>query len=276
MERTGQAEARRLNRDRGRPLPPAGAGSAALNLADKQGDRNDRPLLLAHAERPQDHDVPGGSRDWTTGSSRSTSAPAISSSPTFLAISPEQPHAGDRRLPRRPTAASRSACSSPARSCCISPRRPANSCRRTCAAARPSTEWLIWQVAGLGPMAGQNHHFGLYAPEKIPYAIDRYVKETNRLYGVLDRRSRRPRRSSPATITRSPTWLPIRGSFPGSASSRIWTTSRTCGAGSTRCAQRPGTQRAYARGEPYSSRPTVTEEGKKILFGQTASRASAA
>ena len=41
-------------------------------------------------------------------------------------------------------------------------------------------EWLFWQVAGLGPMAGQNHHFSRYAPEKIPYAIERYVKETNR------------------------------------------------------------------------------------------------
>lgn len=49
-------------------------------------------------------------------------------------------------------------------------------------------EWLFWQVGGLGPMAGQNHHFSRYAPEKIPYAIERYVKETARLYGVLDRR----------------------------------------------------------------------------------------
>ncbi|MBN9083716.1 MAG: thiol:disulfide oxidoreductase [Rhizobiales bacterium 62-17] len=47
-------------------------------------------------------------------------------------------------------------------------------------------EWLFWQVGGLGPMAGQNHHFGRFAPEKIPYAIDRYVKETNRLYGVMN------------------------------------------------------------------------------------------
>ena len=47
-------------------------------------------------------------------------------------------------------------------------------------------EWLFWQVGGLGPMAGQNNHFARAAPEKIPYAIDRYVKETNRLYGVLD------------------------------------------------------------------------------------------
>jgi GST-like protein len=49
-------------------------------------------------------------------------------------------------------------------------------------------EWLFWQVGGLGPMAGQNHHFARFAPEKIPYAIDRYVKETARLYGVLNRR----------------------------------------------------------------------------------------
>jgi GST-like protein len=48
-------------------------------------------------------------------------------------------------------------------------------------------EWLFWQMGGLGPMAGQNHHFSAYALEKIPYAIDRYVKETARLYGVLDR-----------------------------------------------------------------------------------------
>jgi GSH-dependent disulfide-bond oxidoreductase len=49
-------------------------------------------------------------------------------------------------------------------------------------------EWLFWQVGGLGPMLGQNHHFNRYAPEKIPYAIERYVRETHRLYGVLDRR----------------------------------------------------------------------------------------
>ncbi|BAY24302.1 glutathione S-transferase domain-containing protein [Calothrix sp. NIES-2100] len=49
-------------------------------------------------------------------------------------------------------------------------------------------QWLFWQMAGLGPMAGQNHHFSEYAPEKIDYAINRYVKETGRLYGVLDKR----------------------------------------------------------------------------------------
>ncbi|GLK85743.1 glutathione S-transferase family protein [Ancylobacter defluvii] len=60
----------------------------------------------------------------------------------------------------------------------------------------PSTErgrvevdqWLFWQMAGLGPMAGQTHHFRIYAPEKLPYAIDRYTNETHRLYGVMNKR----------------------------------------------------------------------------------------
>ena len=49
-------------------------------------------------------------------------------------------------------------------------------------------QWLFWQMGGLGPMLGQNHHFRGYAAEKITYAIERYTKETERLYGVLDRR----------------------------------------------------------------------------------------
>lgn len=56
---------------------------------------------------------------------------------------------------------------------------------------RPRVEvmqWLMWQMGGLGPMLGQNHHFRIYAPEPVPYAQERYLKETLRLYGVLDRR----------------------------------------------------------------------------------------
>lgn len=49
-------------------------------------------------------------------------------------------------------------------------------------------QWLYWQMAGVGPMAGQTHHFRIYAPEQIPYAVDRFTNETNRLYGVLNRR----------------------------------------------------------------------------------------
>ena len=49
-------------------------------------------------------------------------------------------------------------------------------------------EWLFWQMGGFGPMLGQTHHFRMYAPEKLPYAIDRYTNEANRLYGVLNKR----------------------------------------------------------------------------------------
>jgi GST-like protein len=49
-------------------------------------------------------------------------------------------------------------------------------------------QWLFWQMAGLGPMAGQIGHFNVHAPEKVPYAIDRYTRETSRLYGVLNQR----------------------------------------------------------------------------------------
>ncbi|CDG39491.1 MULTISPECIES: glutathione binding-like protein [Asaia] len=49
-------------------------------------------------------------------------------------------------------------------------------------------EWLFWQMGGFGPMLGQNHHFTLYAPEKIAYAIKRYQDETKRLYAVLETR----------------------------------------------------------------------------------------
>jgi GSH-dependent disulfide-bond oxidoreductase len=49
-------------------------------------------------------------------------------------------------------------------------------------------QWLMFQMGGVGPMLGQTHHFRLYAPEKVPYAIDRYSNETKRLYGVMDRR----------------------------------------------------------------------------------------
>jgi GST-like protein len=140
---------------------------------------------------------------------------------------------------------------------------------------KAATEWLFWQVGGLGPMAGQNHHFGLYAPSKIPYAIDRYVKETNRLYGVLDRHledrtfvagdgySIADMASYPWIVP----WKRQQQNLDDFPNLRRWF---------DMVRARPGTQRAYARGEPYSNRPTVTEEGKKILFGQTSGGASVA
>jgi GSH-dependent disulfide-bond oxidoreductase len=130
-------------------------------------------------------------------------------------------------------------------------------------------EWLFWQVGGLGPMAGQNHHFGLYAREKIPYAISRFVNETNRLYAVLNRQlANNPFVAgtdySIADMAAYPWIVPWKrqqqnlDDFPHL---RRWFDA---------VAARPGTVRAYAKGEPYSGRPTVTEAGKSILFGQTA------
>ncbi len=59
---------------------------------------------------------------------------------------------------------------------------------REAAARFDVLQWLCWQVGGLGPMAGQAHHFRAFAPEPVPYAIRRYTDEVNRLYGVLERR----------------------------------------------------------------------------------------
>ena len=75
-------------------------------------------------------------------------------------------------------------------------------------------------------MAGQNQHFAQHAPEKIPYAIDRYVKETSRLHDVLDRPL-----AGRVGDDYMPTWRAIRGSCRGSVSNRISTTFQTCGGG---------------------------------------------
>ena len=129
-------------------------------------------------------------------------------------------------------------------------------------------EWLFWQAGGLGPMAGQNHHFVQYAPEQLPYAIDRYVRETNRLYGVLDGhlegRDYIAGEYSIADMASYPWIVPHerqRQNLDDFPNVKRWF---------QRIRERPGTVRAYERGDPYSTRATVTEEGKKILFGQTA------
>lgn len=131
-------------------------------------------------------------------------------------------------------------------------------------------EWLFWQVGGLGPMAGQNHHFGLYAPEKIPYAIERYVKETNRLYGVLDRRL-----AGRAFIAGDDYSIADMASYPWivfwERQQQVLDDFPDLKRWFTSVRDRPATLRAYAAGEPLTRRPAVTEAGKKILFGQTAS-----
>ncbi len=128
-------------------------------------------------------------------------------------------------------------------------------------------QWLFWQVGGLGPMAGQNGHFTRYAPEKVPYAIERYTKETNRLYGVLDRQLAHSEYIagdySIADMACYPWIVPHEAhgqrleDFP--QLKRWFETIR----------ERPATLRTYAGVEPSYQRP-VSDEVRKVLFGQTA------
>lgn len=129
-------------------------------------------------------------------------------------------------------------------------------------------QWLFWQMAGLGPMAGQNHHFGQYAPEKIPYAINRYVNETNRLYGVLNKRlADRPfivGEYSIADMACYP-WI-----VPHERQSQKLEDFPHLQRWFLEIKARPATVKAYARGKDINTSPTVSEEAKKVLFGQTA------
>jgi len=128
-------------------------------------------------------------------------------------------------------------------------------------------EWLFWQVGGLGPMAGQNGHFNVYAPEKIPYAIERYTKEVHRLYGVLNKRLADREflagEYSIADMATYPWIVPYEthkqniDEFPDL---KRWFTAIKA---------RPAVLKAYANAGPSYQKP-MTDEERKVLFGQSA------
>lgn len=130
-------------------------------------------------------------------------------------------------------------------------------------------QWLMWQMGGLGPMAGQNGHFLLYAPEKIPYAIERYAKEVNRLYGVLNTQLGK-------------TGAYVAGAEYSIADMAIFPWVRTHKAQKVLLIEFPHVQRWYddlfkrpavKRGLDLGKEmraPALTEEARKALFGQTA------
>ncbi|GEO99343.1 glutathione binding-like protein [Methylobacterium haplocladii] len=132
-------------------------------------------------------------------------------------------------------------------------------------------QWLFWQMGGLGPMAGQNHHFSQYAPEKIPYAIDRYVNETDRLYGVLDRRlADRAFVAGPdysiADMAAYPWIVPWQKQgqrLDDHPHLKRWFET---------IAERPATKAAYARAPEVNPDfgKTMSDDAKKVMFGQTA------
>ena len=133
-------------------------------------------------------------------------------------------------------------------------------------------QWLFWQMGGLGPMAGQNHHFNVYAQDKIKYAIDRYVNETNRLYGVLNKRlSDREFIAGDYSIAdmASYPWI-----VPWKAQSQTIDDFPHLKRWLNVIAARPATQRAYAKAKevnPNFGQPAIrTDEERKLLFGQTA------
>ena len=128
-------------------------------------------------------------------------------------------------------------------------------------------QWLFWQMGGLGPMAGQNGHFNIYAPEKVPYAMTRYTNETNRLYGVMNKRlvdreflagdySIADMASYPWIVPHE-RHLQKLADFPHL---KRWFD--TIGA-------RPAVKKVYADVAPSYAKP-MTDEERKILFGQTA------
>ncbi len=133
-------------------------------------------------------------------------------------------------------------------------------------------QWLFWQMGGLGPMAGQNGHFNVYAPEKVPYAIDRYTKETNRLYGVMNKRLAdrdylAGKDYTIADIASYPWIVPHENhkqdlnDFPNL---KRWFEAIRA---------RPAVAKVYAAVAPSYQKP-MSDEEKKILFGQTAAGTS--
>ncbi|BAY31899.1 glutathione S-transferase-like protein [Nostoc carneum NIES-2107] len=129
-------------------------------------------------------------------------------------------------------------------------------------------QWLFWQMGGLGPMAGQNHHFSQYAPEKIDYAINRYVKETGRLYAVLDKRLADREfvagDYSIADIAAYPWIVPYESQnqkledFPNL---QRWFEAIKA---------RPATIRAYEKAEAFKNQALDIEKSRELLFNQSA------
>jgi GSH-dependent disulfide-bond oxidoreductase len=130
-------------------------------------------------------------------------------------------------------------------------------------------EWLMWQMGGLGPMAGQNGHFLLYAPQKIAYAVERYTSEVNRLYGVLDQQLER----TGAYVAGDDYSIADMAIFPWV---RIWKAQQVplddfahVKAWHDAMRQRPAVRRGIDAGKELRA-SGLDDEARKVLFGQTA------
>ena len=131
-------------------------------------------------------------------------------------------------------------------------------------------EWLFWQMAGFGPMLGQNHHFSRYAPEKIPYAIDRYTRETRRLYTVLDQRL------ASREFIAGEYSIADMACYPWAASHE-WHYIDLADYPEVRrwhdaIKARPATGRAWAAAEPFKRPLDMDDAARTILFGTAAGK----
>jgi GST-like protein len=131
------------------------------------------------------------------------------------------------------------------------------------------TQWLMWQMGGLGPMAGQNGHFLLYAPEKIPYALERYSKEVDRLYGVLDAQLGRTK----AFVAGADYSIADMAIFPWIRTHKMQQVALENFPNVERwyngLFERPAVKRGLDLGKELRA-GRLTEEARKALFGQTA------
>ena len=134
-------------------------------------------------------------------------------------------------------------------------------------------EWLFWQMAGVGPMAGQAHHFLRYAPEDVPYAKQRYVDEVNRLYGVLDWKLRdRDFIAGDYTIADIACYPWIKGwERQGQQADDM----PNVIAWLERCAARPAVERGMAVGQEWRMDLSTDKDAQSVLFGQRARKRSA-
>jgi GST-like protein len=127
-------------------------------------------------------------------------------------------------------------------------------------------QWLFWQMGGLGPMLGQNHHFKQYAPEPLDYAIARYVDETERLYGVLDDRLEdREYVAGDYSIADMACWPWI---VPYERQGMTLEDFPNLKRWFEAIGERPAIKAAYEKGRRLNEAATVTDESKSILFGQ--------
>ena len=129
-------------------------------------------------------------------------------------------------------------------------------------------KWVMWQMGGLGPMSGQAGHFRNYAPEQLPYAVDRYTNEVNRLYGVMDGRLRdRPFLAGDYSIADMASfpwvliWDRLGQSLDDFPHLKRWIEELKA---------RPAVKRGLAVGRDWRTVPATDDEARKHLFGQTA------